>query len=66
MSDLQSRVYRPDPEKCCERCAFDRGVHAKWCEVPARITAEWMAQERAKNANLEPHCLAAQYARWIK
>jgi hypothetical protein len=30
-SDLVSRVYQPDPEKCCERCAFGRGPHAGFC-----------------------------------
>jgi len=31
MSDFTSRVYRPDPEQCCEACVFGRGVHAEWC-----------------------------------
>lgn len=31
MPDLTSRPYKPDPEKCCERCAFGRGNHAIWC-----------------------------------
>jgi hypothetical protein len=28
---LTSRVYAPNPEKCCERCVFGRGVHAEFC-----------------------------------
>lgn len=32
-SDLQSRPYRPDPQQCCEACAFGRGEHAEWCEA---------------------------------
>ena len=33
MTDLVSRVYSPDPEKCCEACVFGRGPHAAFCPV---------------------------------
>ena len=33
MSDLQSRPFRPDPAKCCERCAFGTGPHAYFCAL---------------------------------
>jgi hypothetical protein len=29
---LVSRLYRPDPERCCEGCVFG-GEHADWCPV---------------------------------
>jgi hypothetical protein len=32
MEDIQSRPYKPDPEKCCEACVFGTGLHAPWCE----------------------------------
>jgi hypothetical protein len=32
-SEIVSRVYQPDPAKCCERCVFGTGEHAKWCPV---------------------------------
>ena len=35
MSDLTSRRYQPDPEKCCEACVFGSGEHAAYCEVSA-------------------------------
>jgi hypothetical protein len=44
MADLQSRVYRPDPAKCCEACAFGGGKHAHWC--PERRVAEMKADGR--------------------
>ncbi len=32
MSDtLTSRVYNPDPAKCCSACVFGRGEHETWC-----------------------------------
>ncbi len=30
-ADLMSRVYQPDPTRCCEACVFGRGDHARWC-----------------------------------
>ena len=33
MSEIQSKVYRPDARKCCEACAFGRGEHAMFCVV---------------------------------
>lgn len=33
----RSNPYRPDPAKCCERCAFGRGEHASWCSRPPEI-----------------------------
>lgn len=33
MADLQSRPYKPNPQLCCEACAFGRGEHAEWCWV---------------------------------
>jgi len=33
MSAIVSRVYQPDPAKCCERCAFGRGAHADFCHL---------------------------------
>jgi len=35
MPDLQSRPFRPAPDKCCERCVFGRGDHAHWCKRSA-------------------------------
>lgn len=32
MADLQSRPYKPNPQQCCERCAFGSGKHAEFCE----------------------------------
>ena len=29
---LVSRLYRPDPERCCEGCVFG-GEHAPWCQA---------------------------------
>lgn len=34
MSDLQSRVFEPNPEKCCEACIFGAAEHADWCYRP--------------------------------
>jgi hypothetical protein len=31
MTDLNSRPFHPDPEKCCEACVFGTGLHAPWC-----------------------------------
>lgn len=28
---IVSRVYQPNPEKCCEACVFGTGAHAEWC-----------------------------------
>lgn len=30
-ADFSSRTYKPDPQKCCERCVFGTGEHAEWC-----------------------------------
>jgi len=30
-NEIKSRVYRPNPYKCCERCVFGSGEHADWC-----------------------------------
>jgi hypothetical protein len=37
VSDLVSRLYKPDPQKCCEGCVFGRGKHAEWCERGTEI-----------------------------
>lgn len=46
MADLQSRPFRPDPQKCCERCCFGRGSHAAWCVVGHAVEAFTVAVER--------------------
>lgn len=28
---LQSRTYKPNPDKACERCCFGTGQHAPFC-----------------------------------
>jgi|GEM_PF-2224506 len=28
---IVSRVYKLNPDVCCERCVFGRGEHAEWC-----------------------------------
>ena len=28
---IHSEPYKPNEEKCCERCVFGTGVHASWC-----------------------------------
>lgn len=33
MTDLVSRVYKPDPSMCCEACVFGRGEHSEFCAV---------------------------------
>lgn len=33
MSDLQSRPFHPDPEKCCEACVFGGAAHAQFCAM---------------------------------
>ena len=38
MSDLTSRPYNPDPERCCEACIFGRGAHAAWPHWVTRAT----------------------------
>jgi hypothetical protein len=35
--DLTSRPYKPNPEKCCEACAFGAKEHAIWCPSSGRI-----------------------------
>ncbi|MEN6537694.1 MAG: hypothetical protein ABFD89_28840 [Bryobacteraceae bacterium] len=35
MSDIVSRRYRPNPDKCCEACCFGQGEHADWCKFAA-------------------------------
>lgn len=35
-ADFSSRVYKPDPQKCCERCVFGTGEHAEWCDRPLK------------------------------
>jgi hypothetical protein len=37
MSEIASRVYRPDPKQCCELCIFGRGAHARWCPIYAEF-----------------------------
>jgi len=37
----RSNPYKPDPEKCCEACVFDRGEHAPYCRLNwKRVFAE--------------------------
>ena len=31
--NIRSRQYRPDPEKCCEKCCFGTGFHAEFCDA---------------------------------
>ena len=47
MSDLQSRPYKPDPEQCCEACAFGRGKHAAWCQKETVWTSTGTFNPRA-------------------
>jgi hypothetical protein len=44
MRELTSRPYRPDPEKCCEACAFGRGPHAAWCYSEEGYTDDTVAE----------------------
>ena len=30
---IRSGVYRPNPDKCCEKCVFNHGEHAVWCKL---------------------------------
>ena len=56
MSDVQSRVYRPDPAKCCEACAFGDGRHAYWC--PEKKAMEC---QRDGEAHRDPLCRACLF-----
>jgi hypothetical protein len=53
-SDLVSRVYRPDPAKCCEACAFGRGNHAPWCP-------EGRVQAMKADGRRDPLCRACLF-----
>jgi len=33
---LVSRLYRPDPDRCCEGCVFG-GEHAPWCGAEPHV-----------------------------
>ena len=37
MTEIRSRVYRPNPEQCCEKCVFNSGRHAAWCAKGQKI-----------------------------
>lgn len=40
MPEIVSRVYRPDPQMCCEACCFGRGEHSQWCDK-AQLRTTW-------------------------
>ena len=56
MEPLVSRVYRPDPGKCCETCAFGRGKHAHWCP-------EGRGEECEADGRKAPACMACALGR---
>lgn len=44
---LQSREYKPNAEKCCERCVFGTGAHANWCPIWAdALTRAYLWKEQ--------------------
>lgn len=43
MPDLISRVYKPDPSKCCEACCFGARKHADWCRE-RWVTTQWLEE----------------------
>jgi hypothetical protein len=51
-SDLVSRPYQPNPEKCCEACAFGAQKHATWC-----------CQGTLDKCPQPPHCMACLMGR---
>lgn len=40
-NDLKSRLYRPDPAQCCEKCVFGCGTHAPFCRVEETLALEY-------------------------
>lgn len=50
---LQSRPYKPETEKCCERCVFGTGAHASWCDVwRAALQRTYLRSKQANEAML--------------
>jgi len=53
MSEIQSKVYQPNPRKCCEACAFGSGEHARFCVVYWRTAwereREWLQRQTTRD-----------------
>ncbi len=43
---IVSRVYKPNPDKCCEACIFGRGEHVEWCAAGGQGTEPFWAPRK--------------------
>jgi hypothetical protein len=48
----RSNPYHPNPEHCCEACAFGRGDHAAWCGLGFEPTPALPSEEETTLSHL--------------